>query len=509
MKEKINIVWFKRDLRIHDHMPLYQASIQDLPVIPLYIVEPGLWRQPFSSDRHWNFIRECLITLRKSTQQLGQPLVIREGEAIEIFNQLSSDFDIKTIFSHEETGNLWIFKRDLDVIDWCNKHAINFLEYPSNGVVRRLKSRDAWFQIRNQRLAEPLTPKPNFLKPISSIEIAEIPDEKNYLGNQQIGGRSSAIQTLKSFLDVRGRDYIYRLSTPRKSDYHCSRLSPHLAWGTLSTKEVLTSIENKRKLLNEDELKRWKKNYSALIARLSWRCHFMQKMESQPDIEFNCMHPAFEGMREPEHNAFFLEHWKNGNTGYPLVDAAMRQLITEGWITFRMRAMLVSFASYHLWLDWRQTANYLAQLFTDFEPGIHYSQMQMQSGVTGINTLRIYNPIKQSQEKDPEGFYIKQWIPELRKVPSPWIHQPWLMPKNLQIEFDCIIGINYPEPLVDHALAIKSAREKISVVQKQDNFRNEANNVYKKLGSRKKQTSKKNKSKKKLNKSDHQMSLDF
>jgi deoxyribodipyrimidine photo-lyase len=197
------------------------------------------------------------------------------------------------------------------------------------------------------------------------------------------------------------------------------------------------------------------------------------------------MHSAYENIRPLKGDMALYTAWAEGKTGYPLVDACMRSLIQRGWVTFRMRAMLVSFASYHLWLDWRQTGYHLARLFTDYEPGIHYSQLQMQSGVTGINAIRIYNPIKQSLDQDPNGEFIRNWVPELQHVSNSWIHQPWLMSKTLQTQAQCMIGCDYPAPIVDHDSAIRAAREKLRLARKQQEYETEANQVFQKLGSRK------------------------
>jgi len=197
------------------------------------------------------------------------------------------------------------------------------------------------------------------------------------------------------------------------------------------------------------------------------------------------MHNDFEDMRggfRLDERYFLL--WSTGYTGYPLIDACMRSLINKGWLTFRMRAMLVSFASYHLWLDWRKTGLFLAQTFTDYEPGIHYSQLQMQSGVTGINTLRIYNPVKQSKEHDSEGRFIRKWVPELSSVSNIWIHEPWLMTDLQQVSANCVIGKDYPGPIVDHEKAVRSAREKIRLRQKREGFNLQAKEIFQKLGSR-------------------------
>ena len=491
MKQPIHIVWFKRDLRVNDHAPLAYAVAEGISVLPLYVIEEEYWQQDFASRRHWSFIRDCLLDLREDTAALGQPLVVREGEICEIFHDISSKYIIKGIFSHEECGNNWTYQRDKKVIAWCKSNNIPLHEFPHNGVVRRLESRDHWSKIRNARMAKPLINSPDNIPVLASESIGEIPSANHpmfgdaLVGTVQPGGRREALKILDSFLARRSVYYVQNISNPGRSGHYCSRLSGHLTWGSLSVREVVKAAQAFAQTSAFGQHGEQKRSFSAFNNRLAWRCHFMQKLEDQPSIEFECMHSAYEGIRKNHpQTAIYYQAWAEGRTGYPLIDACMRSLVHRGWITFRMRAMLVSFASYHLWLDWRQTGYHLARVFTDYEPGIHYSQLQMQSGVTGINTTRIYNPIKQSQDQDPKGQFIRQWVPELRNVSDMWIHEPWKMSSALQQRASCLIGEDYPAPIVEHSSAIKAARLGLSAALTQADYRQEANQIFDKLGSR-------------------------
>jgi deoxyribodipyrimidine photo-lyase len=249
------------------------------------------------------------------------------------------------------------------------------------------------------------------------------------------------------------------------------------------TRERRAELDVERKAGVEVD-SRWRASLSAFEQRLRWRCHFVQKLEDEPEIEFQNMNRAYDGLREDEFDRSRFEAWCTGQTGYPMVDACMRALHESGWINFRMRAMLMSFASYHLWLHWRPTALHLARLFLDYEPGIHYSQTQMQSGVTGINAVRIYSPIKQVIDQDPRGEFIRKYCPELANVPLEFIAEPHMMPLTAQRKSGCIIGKDYAAPIVEHAVAYKQARSRIYAKKASADARDEAGKVYQKHGSR-------------------------
>ena len=205
----------------------------------------------------------------------------------------------------------------------------------------------------------------------------------------------------------------------------------------------------------------------------------------QPDLEYTNMVRAFDGMRD-SHSEILFNAWKNGITGYPMVDACMRFLKKTGWINFRMRAMLVSFASYNLWLDWRSTSKYLSKYFLDYEPGIHYNQFQMQSGVTGINSIRIYNPVKQQSDHDPYGTFVKRWCPELRSVPNEYLLYPHLMSETFQKKIGCIIGKDYSKPVVDIKLSALKAKKIIYSIKSTAKAKQMSQDAYLLHGSRRK-----------------------
>jgi deoxyribodipyrimidine photo-lyase len=325
-------------------------------------------------------------------------------------------------------------------------------------------------------------PDPGDIPPAGALGLAADP-----CPYRQTGGRRAALEVLEGFLTRRGERYHREMSSPVTAYDSCSRLSTHLAWGTLSMREVVQSTRLRREqvaALVPAERRTWVQALAAFEGRLHWHCHFIQKLESEPRIELENLQGSCDGLRDPVPDPERLSAWFEGRTGFPFVDACMRALDASGWINFRMRAMLMAFSSYHLWLHWREPGLHLARRFTDYEPGIHWPQVQMQSGTTGINSLRIYNPVKQSQDQDPDGRFIRRWVPELSAVPEAWIHAPWRMSSAEQARHGVRIGRDYPAPLVDHEVAAREARRRIGSIRRQGPARVESRAIYVAHGSR-------------------------
>lgn len=516
----IEIVWFKRDLRVQDHAALTGAlqSVKNnsAGLFPLYIMEPNAWQQPDASYRQWQFVVDCLQTLNHDLTAIGQPLQLIVGDAIEVLNLLRQRYIISQLWSHQETGNAWSYQRDEAVKQWCDQHQVTWQQPIQQPIKRGYLNRDEYGQFSHQFFKLPVLPAPDkgLLTPFfteHSFNLKAINDaglSPTFWVNEQTqrGGRHRAEKALNSFLSNRSQRYLQTIAKPLLAPQFSSRLSPHLAWGSLSIREVIQAAEQAMQVSSPSFNRR---NLQAFYQRLHWQSHFMQKLETEPNIEFEAMHPLFNDLRPWNTQAqTHFENWKQGKTGYPLVDACMRCLTQTGWLPFRMRAMIMSFASYQLWIPWQKTAPYLASLFTDYEPGIHYSQVQMQSGVTGINQMRVYNPVKQSHDQDPNGQFIKRWCPELAALQGDELHAPWLANSEL-FAGNITLGKDYPLPIVDNAESSRCAKQTLNEVRKKVASKTLSQAVFIKHGSRKKPPNPRKTSKKstKPTASDQQLTL--
>lgn len=470
----MNILWLKKDLRLKDHLPLHDALQSDCIVV--YLFEPSLSYNYDFDIRHWQFIYQSLLDLKDQ----GLKVQLFYGEALDFFQALNKKYNSLNIFSHQETGNDLTYQRDLELKSYFKNESISWNEYSTNAVIRGLKNRNSWDATWIKYVKRPISENEVHFNNVTNIDLSgftlpkELESQLQESSKLMIkGGESQAWNYLGDFLENKIGEYFSAISYPEKSRYYCSMLSVFITYGNLTIRQIYQASEKKKSTVRN------KVSLNQFMARLKWHCHFIQKLEMQPNIEFKNLNSAFNNIRQKK-NKKFIKAWKSGMTGYPLVDAAMRCVEQTGYLNFRLRSMVVSFLTHLLWQPWQSGAGHLARQFLDYEPGIHFSQFQMQAGTTGINTIRIYNPIKQSKEKDKEGIFIRKWVPELREIPNEYIHEPWMLSEIDSLMYGFKIGRDYPEPIVEFETAYKYARDKLWELRKSDKSKKSSREVLKK-----------------------------
>ncbi|BAO76923.1 cryptochrome/deoxyribodipyrimidine photo-lyase family protein [Winogradskyella sp. PG-2] len=458
-REHINIVWLKRDLRLLDNEAISNALKSGKPTLIIYVFEFILLNDEHYSKRHFNFIKESISDLNKQLESYNTKVLAIDCDIQSAFNILQEFYRIDTVYSHVETGLLITYNRDKEFKRYCRNNFIQWQENKNNGVERGLVNRDNWFENWESYMAQDLEvfqPKDNQLLSITAIDNLEkvftvthldTPSESKF----QKGGSTVGWKYANSFFDSRHEDYMFNISKPEASRSSCSRISPYIAWGNLSIRQVFKAGKKVK------SASKYKRHISAFLSRLRWQAHFIQKFEMEHTMEEASVNKGYHKLKKSISDTY-QQAWFEGKTGFPLVDASMRCLIETGYVNFRMRAMLASFFTHILWQPWQSATRHLSQQFLDFEPGIHFPQLQMQAGETGINNLRIYNPTTNSLKHDPDAIFIRKWVPELAPLETPFVHEPYLMTEMEEAFYNFKLGEDYPQPIVN----IKENRKRAS-----------------------------------------------
>lgn len=420
----MDILLHRYDLRTDDNLALERAE----EPVPVFILDPEWLQNDKVSDSRIEFVLRSLKDLNRQYVEKGSHLVLRHGRTVDVLRELEQESE--NIFFNANPNH---FRQQQE-----KKLRQRYSPVYSTPAVRGI-ARENWNEkvenwIRDSFYGSPETlPSPCIESDTSLDSIRqEYGIEKTKQGFEE-AGTEAARRKLESFAD-RIDSYSSSISEPLKAEKNTSHLSPYIRYGCISVREVFQRIKEESK----------DQSTEMFLDRILWHQHFRKKIENNPDLFREAINPVYRDLHRENRDEDLVKAWKNGRTGYPLVDASMRALVRTGWLNFRMRAMCASFFSYILKQWWKIGADYFYHHLIDADVAINYYQWQMQSGLVGVHANRIYDPTRQVKENDPGGSFIRKYVPELRNIPDRYIAEPWKMPEETQQKCGTVIGEDYP-----------------------------------------------------------------
>jgi len=442
------LVWHRDDLRVRDN-PALAAAAEDGRAVPLFVFDPRFYRSRRVCDGRLEFLHESLAELDDAYTEHGGELTLRHGDPKAVLRELLDEGIVDRIHLNTTTTTGYARERDGAIGGW---DAVSM--FGEDGIVREGPSREAWQQQAEAYFSGDIHDPPTVVGgPLGEqVSIEEIESEYGIDSEKRRlhrGGCRRARTRLETFTD-RSDEYIGGISPPAAAEERTSHLSPYFKFGCLSLREAYQYVDEHASDGRAAEL---------FESRLFWNRHFTQKLADNPDATKHAVNPVFHGMNRSTHDRDRVEAWKAGKTGFPLVDASMRALRETGWLNFRMRAMCATFYTYILRCWWKVGADWFYRHLIDADPGINYQQWQMQSGLVGVHPLRIYNPRKQVRENDPDGEFVRKYVPELEPFPDENLDRPEKAPLSVQADCGVRVGEDYPYPIVDFERRRREAQE--------------------------------------------------
>ena len=455
------LVWLRKDLRLQDHPALHAAILEGKQILPVYIWDPeegGQW-SPGAASRWW--LHHALLSLSEDIQSLGGNLILRKGKAAEILPSLAKEQNISKVFYSRAYDPPGIATQEAveEALDQAGVDPGSFnaslLQEPwetKNGTGKPFQVFTPYWRKSRQVIYRepakyPLSKLSFVSQNISSSTVHDLGLLPHHSWHQKLEdhwdvSENAAHVQLERTVNEVTKSYATRRNNPSVDG--TSRLSPYLAWGLISPRQICQAV-----LQAESEgSHRGENKYLVEIGWREFSYHLLYHFPSLPDQPLRAKYASFPWIEDQAN----LKRWQFGNTGYPMVDAGMRQLYETGWMHNRVRMVVASFLVKHLLLSWNDGARWFWDTLVDADLASNTQGWQWAAGcgADAAPYFRIFNPITQGEKFDTQGEYARRWIPSLEKLPNKWVFRPWEAPADILESSGLDLGDNYPEPCIDH-----------------------------------------------------------